>query len=119
MIGPRYEHPAPVFGCEWCPHIEDVFATACQDSFVRVFRYRGVLAPLYKLAGHTARAFNVAWSPLLPGLLASSSDDHLVFIWEVLSPSSSVCCVYCESEGFVFVAVAAPCRDRRHWSDGH
>ena len=33
------------------------------------------------LKGHTQKVFNVAWSPLIPGCLASTSDDCTARIW--------------------------------------
>jgi WD40 repeat protein len=35
------------------------------------------------LAGHSKRSFSVAWSPLLPGLLLSGSDDATARVWDV------------------------------------
>ena len=42
------------------------------------------------LLGHALRAFNVAWSPLLPNVLASSSDDLTVRVWNATSGDCTV-----------------------------
>ena len=42
------------------------------------------------LEGHTNRAFNVAWSPLLRNKLASGSDDNTIRVWDVTTGESTV-----------------------------
>jgi WD40 repeat protein len=71
------KHPDATYGCHWNPFDPCMLATGCADSFVRVFvcedsahRQETILK------GHSLRVFNVAWSPLLPGYLASTSDDR-------------------------------------------
>lgn len=86
-----YKHASPVFGCAWATHssLRRYFATGCQDSIVRLFEYPSPDgACLHAFCGHTARAFSVAWSPLVPGLLASGSDDKKVLVWEVELPKA-------------------------------
>lgn len=81
-----FRHPGPVFGCSWSAHtvMDKHFATACQDSIVRIFKYPSTDgACLHSFSGHAARSFSVAWSPLIPGLLASGSDDKKILVWEV------------------------------------
>jgi hypothetical protein len=51
-----------------------------------VFDYSAAIssgAPLFVLRGHTERVFSCSWSPLVPGLLATGSDDHNVILWKV------------------------------------
>ena len=84
-----YKHASPVFGCAWSAHsaLGKYFATGCQDSIVRLFEYPSSDgACLHAFSGHSARSFSVAWSPLIPGLLASGSDDKKVLVWEVELP---------------------------------
>jgi WD40 repeat protein len=85
-----YRHPSPVFGCAWAVHssVSKYFATGCQDSIVRIFKYQYPSDGncIYAFCGHTARSFSVAWSPLIPGLLASGSDDKKVLVWEIDLP---------------------------------
>ena len=78
-----YRHPADVMGVDWSPTDAAVFATACADGVVRVFRHGGGLAPFREHRSHSARAFNVAFSPLVPSLLASGGDDHAVVVQDL------------------------------------
>jgi WD40 repeat protein len=62
--------------------------SACQDGMIRIWKYgegssTTIIDPLYVLDAHQARVFSVLWSPLVPGLLASGSDDRSVLVWEV------------------------------------
>ncbi len=78
----KFVHPAAVYGCSWNPKQAQFIATGCQDTRVRVFDYiSGDLC--YQLCGHSARSFNVLWSPLCDGRLASGSDDQKVIVWDI------------------------------------
>jgi WD40 repeat protein len=81
----RFVHPAPVFGCAWSKHSSILLVTCCQDGNVRVFdcALHGKALVRQVLVGHTARAFVAAWSPLLPGTIASGSDDQTILIWKI------------------------------------
>ncbi len=79
----RYEHPAAVYGCSWCPTHAAVIATGCHDGIVRVFNHVMKDQLMYQLVGHTMRSFGVSWSPLMPGFLATGGDDNAVCVWEV------------------------------------
>lgn len=81
----KFLHPAPVFGCAWNKHSSILLATCCQDGNVRVFdcAQGGKALVRQMLVGHSARAFVAAWSPLLPGIIASGSDDQTVLIWKI------------------------------------
>lgn len=41
-----------------------------------------------QLKGHSLRVFNTAWSPLLPNMVASGSDDRAVRVWDIESERS-------------------------------
>lgn len=79
----KYRHPDSVYGCAWSPHDKNLLATACHDGIIRVFNISDptITKPIQEFEGHRARAFNVAWSPLLPKYLASVSDDRTVRVW--------------------------------------
>ena len=42
---------------------------------------RARTAGIRQLSGHSGRAFNVLFHPLLPELITSGSDDHTVRVW--------------------------------------
>lgn len=79
----RHVHPAAVYGCAWSITHASIIATACHDGVVRVFNHVMKDQLIYQLVGHSQRVFGVSWSPLLPGYLATSSDDNSVMVWEV------------------------------------
>eukprot|EP01039_Chlorochromonas_danica_P005867 gene5866-6460_t len=79
----RFVHPAGVFGCAWSPHRSSVFSTACQDGMVRIFNFNAQAPLVAVCVGHNARAFSCSWSTLVPGRLASGSDDQTIGVWEL------------------------------------
>ena len=52
-------------------------------SFNRYFLFALWLFILDLLVGHKSRTFNIAWSPLVPSWLASSSDDCDIRVWSI------------------------------------
>jgi WD repeat-containing protein 17 len=81
----KFLHPGAVYGCAWSTHCSTILATCCIDSNVRVFdcAQHGKSVVLYMLAGHISKVFLSSWSPLLPGVLASGSDDATILVWNV------------------------------------
>ncbi|KAL6108655.1 wdr26 [Pungitius sinensis] len=61
-------------------HNEDFIASGSEDHKVYIWHRRSEL-PIAELAGHTRTVNCVSWNPVLPGLLASASDDGTVRIW--------------------------------------
>eukprot|EP01033_Poteriospumella_lacustris_P008928 gene8927-6410_t len=76
-------HPGIVYGVAWAPFQSTIFATCCHDGLVRVFNYAMMGELLYTLRGHNARVFSVNWSPIVPGLLATASDDRSILVWNI------------------------------------
>ena len=87
-------HPGAVNCCDFsgpaaqgkCAEGDLILATACDDSIIRIYSVAldGCSArQLQQLAGHTAKAFNAIWSPLLPYTLASSSNDRTIAVWDL------------------------------------
>lgn len=73
------KHPGAVFGCAWSPFETNTLATSCYDHNVYLWHIgtpQESSAPVVVLHGHKAKVFNVAWSPLLPDMLLSGSDDR-------------------------------------------
>ncbi|KAJ3597333.1 hypothetical protein NHX12_000861 [Muraenolepis orangiensis] len=61
-------------------HNEDFIASGSEDHKVYIWHRRSEL-PMAELAGHARTVNCVSWNPVLPGLLASASDDGTVRIW--------------------------------------
>ena len=106
-------HPAgqKVVGVSFAPHVRGLLATACGDGRVRLWSVIEQMSnggnssngtngnvfnpannitmsfdaskPIAVLEGHSARVFNVVWHPVLPGVLASGSDDKTIRVWGV------------------------------------
>ncbi|XP_067950044.1 WD repeat-containing protein 17-like [Watersipora subatra] len=84
----KFKHSSAVFGCQWSPSNQNLFATGSQDGKVRIFHVpsnrqdSAVLHdPIKVFSGHTAKAFHIKWSPLREGFLASGSDDTCLRVW--------------------------------------
>ena len=64
VIG-RYLHPGPVYGCAWAVFNPTMFATACQDGSVRIFR-------LVRLCAVAAIVHMMGCAILLPAFVSGS-----------------------------------------------
>uniref|UniRef100_A0A8C9RBL8 WD repeat-containing protein 26 n=1 Tax=Scleropages formosus TaxID=113540 RepID=A0A8C9RBL8_SCLFO len=61
-------------------HNEDFIASGSEDHKVYIWHKRSEL-PIAELSGHTRTVNCVSWNPVLPGLMASASDDGTVRVW--------------------------------------
>uniref|UniRef100_A0AAY4BNG2 WD repeat-containing protein 26 n=1 Tax=Denticeps clupeoides TaxID=299321 RepID=A0AAY4BNG2_9TELE len=61
-------------------HNEDFIASGSEDHKVYIWHKRSEL-PIAELTGHTRTVNCVSWSPTMPSLMASASDDGTVRIW--------------------------------------
>uniref|UniRef100_A0A8C7D8B2 WD repeat-containing protein 26 n=1 Tax=Oncorhynchus kisutch TaxID=8019 RepID=A0A8C7D8B2_ONCKI len=61
-------------------HNEDFIASGSEDHKVYIWHRRSEL-PIAELTGHSRTVNCVSWNPVVPGLLASASDDGTVRIW--------------------------------------
>ncbi|TSQ69486.1 WD repeat-containing protein 26 [Bagarius yarrelli] len=61
-------------------HNEDFIASGSEDHKLYIWHKRSEL-PIAELTGHTRTVNCVSWNPVLPGLMASASDDGTVRIW--------------------------------------
>lgn len=81
----RLEHPTKTFGSAWDPFYSEetpYLAVGCGNGNVYVWNsITGKLA--FKLSKHDAKIFNVTWSPLRRGILASGSDDRTIIVWKL------------------------------------
>ncbi|CAB1340161.1 unnamed protein product [Coregonus sp. 'balchen'] len=61
-------------------HNEDFIASGSEDHKVYIWHRRSEL-PIAELTGHTRTVNCVSWNPVIPGLMASASDDGTVRVW--------------------------------------
>lgn len=81
-------HPAACFGCSFSPAVSSrQLAVACADSVVYLYSLENPAAYELsgKLAGHLLKAFTARWSPLVPNLIATTSDDTTCRVWDAAS----------------------------------
>ena len=77
----RFKHPGSTCGVDWNPLRPAQLAVGCRDANIYVWDVpplakAGVtVSTPRKVTGHNARVYGVRWSPLVDGLLLSSSDD--------------------------------------------
>ncbi|CAO2813738.1 unnamed protein product [Amaranthus hypochondriacus] len=62
---------------------EWVVATASSDTTVGLFDTRKLDTPLHILGNHTEEVFQVEWDPNHETVLASSSDDRRLMVWDL------------------------------------
>ncbi|XP_069082357.1 coronin-6 isoform X1 [Pleurodeles waltl] len=82
-------HTAPVLDIDWCPHNDNVIASASDDTTVMVWQIpdytpiRSITEPIVTLEGHSKRVGIVLWHPTARNILLSAGSDNLVNIWNV------------------------------------
>ena len=74
------KHPGGVFGTVWHHRVPLQLATGCSDGKVRVY-LDGDLISDFK--AHEGKIFNLAWNPSFDSIIATSSDDKTVGVWDV------------------------------------
>ncbi|NXI38315.1 CORO6 protein, partial [Galbula dea] len=82
-------HTAPVLDIDWCPHNDNVIASASEDTTVMVWQIpdyipvRNITEPVVTLEGHSKRVSIISWHPTARNVLLSAGCDNLVIIWNV------------------------------------
>ncbi|KAM6239396.1 coronin-6 isoform 2-T2 [Spheniscus humboldti] len=84
-------HTAPVLDIDWCPHNDNVIASASEDTTVMVWQIpdyvpvRNVTEPVVTLEGHSKRVGIISWHPTARNVLLSAGCDNLVYaiLWNV------------------------------------
>uniref|UniRef100_A0A8C6ZQD9 Coronin n=1 Tax=Nothoprocta perdicaria TaxID=30464 RepID=A0A8C6ZQD9_NOTPE len=82
-------HTAPVLDIDWCPHNDNVIASASEDTTVMVWQIpdyvpvRNLTEPVVTLEGHSKRVGIIAWHPTARNVLLSAGSDNLVILWNV------------------------------------
>ncbi|XP_065709177.1 coronin-6 isoform X5 [Patagioenas fasciata] len=82
-------HTAPVLDIDWCPHNDNVIASASEDTTVMVWQVpdyvpvRNITDPVVTLEGHSKRVGIISWHPTARNVLLSAGCDNLVILWNV------------------------------------
>ncbi|XP_026717629.1 coronin-6-like [Athene cunicularia] len=82
-------HTAPVLDIDWCPHNDNVIASASEDTTVMVWQIpdyvpvRNITEPVVTLEGHSKRVGIISWHPTARNILLSAGCDNLVILWNV------------------------------------
>ncbi|NXN32473.1 CORO6 protein, partial [Nycticryphes semicollaris] len=82
-------HTAPVLDIDWCPHNDNVIASASEDTTVMVWQIpdyvpvRNLTEPVVTLEGHSKRVGIISWHPTARNVLLSAGCDNLVILWNV------------------------------------
>ncbi|XP_030041906.1 coronin-6 isoform X1 [Microcaecilia unicolor] len=82
-------HTAPVLDIDWCPHNDNVIASASEDTTVMVWQIpdhtpvRSITEPIVTLEGHSKRVGIISWHPTAHNVLLSAGADNAIIIWNV------------------------------------
>ncbi|EMP37786.1 Coronin-6 [Chelonia mydas] len=82
-------HTAPVLDIDWCPHNDNVIASASEDTTVMVWQIpdyvpmRNITEPIVTLEGHSKRVGIISWHPTARNVLLSAGGDNLLILWNV------------------------------------
>lgn len=92
-------HTAAVLDTDWSPFDDSLIASASDDGKVFLWRVPEDftlhqdteepvdVAPLHKLSGHTRKVGHVLFNPAAENVLASSSGDYTIKLWDVANNS--------------------------------
>uniref|UniRef100_A0A8C6XN67 Coronin n=1 Tax=Naja naja TaxID=35670 RepID=A0A8C6XN67_NAJNA len=82
-------HTAPVLDIDWCPHNDNVIASASEDTTIMVWQIpdflplRNLTEPVVTLEGHSKRVGILTWHPTARNVLLSAGGDNAIILWNV------------------------------------
>ncbi|XP_034361701.1 coronin-6 isoform X7 [Arvicanthis niloticus] len=82
-------HTGPVLDIDWCPHNDNVIASASDDTTVMVWQIpdytpvRNITEPVITLEGHSKRVGILSWHPTARNVLLSAGGDNVIILWNV------------------------------------
>ncbi|XP_016335044.1 coronin-1B-like [Sinocyclocheilus anshuiensis] len=82
-------HAAPVLDVQWCPHDDNVIASASEDCTVKIWQIPdgGLTSPMSEavvtLEGHSKRVGILAWHPSALNILLTAGCDNVLCVWDV------------------------------------
>jgi len=117
-------HKGPVLDIQWCPHNDNVIASASEDCTVKVWQIpdggvtRTMTETVVDLVKHQRRVGLVLWHPTAQNILLSAGSDNNVVIWNVGTGEALLCfslpdLVYSGCWNFDGSEVLFTCKDRK------
>lgn len=82
-------HKAAVLDIQWCPHNDDVIASASEDCTIKVWQIpdgglkNNLDEPIVDLVAHQRRVGLIQWHPTAQNILLSGGSDNKLFVWNV------------------------------------
>jgi len=82
-------HKGPVLDIAWCPHNDNVIASASEDCVVKIWQIpdggltRTMTETIVDLQKHQRRVGLVLWHPSAQNIILSAGSDNNVVIWNV------------------------------------
>ncbi|GFR97289.1 coronin [Elysia marginata] len=82
-------HKGAVLDIAWCPHNDDVIASASEDCTVKVWQIpeggltENLTEPVVDLGIHQRRVTLLVWHPSAMNVLLSTSSDNTIILWNV------------------------------------
>ncbi|KAF6037739.1 hypothetical protein EB796_003946 [Bugula neritina] len=116
-------HKAGVLDLKWCPHHDDVIASASEDCTVKIWQIpknglrESLNEPIVDLVYHQRRVGLIEWHPTVSNILASSGSDHKFCLWdvgcgEVLTEIDLKDVLFSISFNFTGDKIVTACKDR-------
>ncbi|BFZ18200.1 hypothetical protein BsWGS_21240 [Bradybaena similaris] len=82
-------HKGAVLDIAWCPHNDDVIASASEDCTVKLWQIpegglkENLTDPVVDLGSHQRRVTLLVWHPTAMNVLLSTGSDNLIIMWNV------------------------------------
>ncbi|XP_071094408.1 coronin-1C-like isoform X1 [Haliotis cracherodii] len=117
-------HKAAVLDISWCPHNDDVIASASEDCTIKIWQIpeggltKSLTEPVVDLVAHQRRVSCVKWHPTAHNVLLSAGSDNKIYIWnvgtgEVLNEIDLPDLPLCASFNFNGSKFACTCKDKK------
>nr|CDS34686.2 coronin 1B [Hymenolepis microstoma] len=116
-------HTSAVLDIQWCPHNNDIIASASDDCTVKIWEIPeggigkdSLTDAIATLIGHQRRVYLVQWHPTAQGIIVSTGADNCVILWDSLTQSQLISVefpnlVTCLSFSYNGSKLAACCKD--------